>query len=569
MMQYLKLSITFLHGTYHGMVDAGEAEWPPSPMRVYQALVATAARKFGEALPSEVSRALDWLAGLEPPSIQAPPCSRAMPVRASVPNNAMDICARAWSRGSYDAKDAKPSTHKAMKTIAPVRLLEEDASKQRVCYFWELADDTNPSSHCEVISKLASQLVCVGWGVDLVAGHAEVVESVDGDLMLSDSRNGEIWLPGQSHTRRLRVANSHTRKALTVRHQRFLGRLADGALDSVPAVPPSAYETVGYGRPWDATTYAIAAFSLIEPDGSRFVRFPTSKGTELVGMLRSALSSAAEIAGWHERKIASVVLGHGEQRGESHQSIGLNRFAYVPLPSLEPRASGGPADHVGLIRRVLIYSPSNILTRELDWVRRALSGLELIDERTKLPVAILSSIPSSDKMVDRFTKTSASSSAGASTWSTVTPVVLPRNYMRRQDVQKIKSAPDSATKQRLYLECGEKIDGLLRMAIKQAGFSEMLARHALLDWRKVGYWPGVPRSDQFFVPKHLQRFPTLHVRITWRDSDGNSISVPGPIVIGGGRFFGLGLFAAEQANQPIDSVKRARIGQGCPKETAG
>ncbi len=551
MIQYLKLSITFLHGTYHGMVDAGQAEWPPSPMRVYQALVATAARKFGEVLPVEVGQSLEWLAGLAPPSIQAPPHSRAMPVRISVPNNAMDICARAWSRGSYDAKDAKPSTHKAMKTIAPIRLLEEDSRKQRVCYFWRLADDEDLLRHCEAISKLASQLVCVGWGVDLVAGHAERVESVVGELEGSEIGNGEMWLPGRGHTRRLRVANTHTRNALTVRHQRFLGRLANGSLDSVPAIPPSAYDTVGYGRPWDGTTYSIAAFSLIESDGSRFVRFPTRKGTELVGMLRSALASAAEVAGWQEQKIASIILGHGEQRGAAHQSIGLNRFAYVPLPSLERRASDGPADHVGLIRRILIYSPSNCLNRELDWGRRALSGLELIDERTKLPVAMLSSIPASDRMVDRFTKTSSLSNWGASTWSTVTPVVLPKNYIRRQDVQKLKSAPDSATKQRLYEERDRKIDRLLRMAIEQAGFSESLARYALIDWRKVGYWPGVPKSDQFFVPKHLQRFPTLHVRITWRDPLGSPVSVPGPIVIGGGRFFGLGLFAAESNSRPL------------------
>lgn len=545
MMQYLKLSITFLHGTYHGMVDAGQAEWPPSPMRVYQALVATAARKFGEELPDGVGQALEWLASLAPPSIQAPPHSRAMPVRISVPNNAMDICARAWSRGSYDAKDAKPSTHKSMKTIAPIRLLEEDSRKQRVCYFWQLADDENQLSHCEAISKLSSQLVCVGWGVDLVVGHAERVESLVCDVEGTEIGNGEMWLPGRSYTRRLRVANTQTRNALTVRHQRFLGRLANGALDTVPAIPPSAYDTVGYGRPWDATTFSIAAFSLIEPDGSRFVRFPTCKGAELVGMLRSALSSAAELAGWHAQKIASIVLGHGEQRGETHQSIGLNRLAYVPLPSLERRASVGPADHVGLIRRILIYSPSNSLNRELDWVRRALSGLELIDERTKLPVAMLSSIPASDKMVDRFTKMSSSSNLGASTWSTVTPVVLPKNYMRRQDVQKMKSALDSATKRRLYEERDEKIDSLLRMAIEQAGFSETLARYALIEWRKVGYWPGVPKSDQFFVPKHLQRFPTLHVRISWRGPQGNPVVIPGPIVIGGGRFFGLGLFAAE------------------------
>lgn len=41
-----------------------------------------------------------------------------------------------------------------------------------------------------------------------------------------------------------------------------------------------------------------------------------------------------------------------------------------------------------------------------------------------------------------------------------------------------------------------------------------------------------------------RRFPRLHVRIEWRDQAGRPVDVAGPCVIGGGRFYGLGLFAA-------------------------
>lgn len=168
----------------------------------------------------------------------------------------------------------------------------------------------------------------------------------------------------------------------------------------------------------------------------------------------------------------------------------------------------------------------------------------LIPEQGKEPIAMLSAIPATDKMVGRYLGARSLNKPG-STWSTITPMVLPRNYMRRQDVQKLKTKTDVATKRLLYEQRDQKIDTLIRLAITQAGYSETLARYAAIEWRKVGYWSGAPDNNRIFIPDHLRKFPTLHVRIKWRDGEGNSISVPGPIVIGGGRFFGIGLFASE------------------------
>lgn len=89
-----------------------------------------------------------------------------------------------------------------------------------------------------------------------------------------------------------------------------------------------------------------------------------------------------------------------------------------------------------------------------------------------------------------------------------------------------------------------RIDGLIRKAITQAGFAQTLADHAELEWRKVGFWPGADLAERYGVPDHLKRFPRLHVMIRWRDAQGNAIPIAGPVCIGGGRFYGLGLFAA-------------------------
>jgi CRISPR-associated protein Csb2 len=90
---------------------------------------------------------------------------------------------------------------------------------------------------------------------------------------------------------------------------------------------------------------------------------------------------------------------------------------------------------------------------------------------------------------------------------------------------------------------GDRIDGLLRKAIVQAGFPQMLADHAELEWCSSGFWPGSDLASRYGAPEHLKRFPRLHVRVHWRNAGKRSVQVPGPICLGGGRFYGLGLFA--------------------------
>jgi CRISPR-associated protein Csb2 len=91
-----------------------------------------------------------------------------------------------------------------------------------------------------------------------------------------------------------------------------------------------------------------------------------------------------------------------------------------------------------------------------------------------------------------------------------------------------------------------RIEALLRKAIMQAGFSQELADHANLEWRKVGFWAGAELADRYGVPQHLKCFPRFHVRIQWRDAQNKLVSIPGPICFGGGRFYGLGLFASAE-----------------------
>ena len=91
-MPYLQISVTLPDETYHGQGDEGKPEWPPSPMRLFQALVATAARSE-DGFSREVVESLDWWTSLSPPVIIAPRVTLGTPYTTSVPNNAMDIVA--------------------------------------------------------------------------------------------------------------------------------------------------------------------------------------------------------------------------------------------------------------------------------------------------------------------------------------------------------------------------------------------------------------------------------------------------------------------------------------------
>ena len=132
----------------------------------------------------------------------------------------------------------------------------------------------------------------------------------------------------------------------------------------------------------------------------------------------------------------------------------------------------------------------------------------------------------------------------SATWATVTPVILPGYDDPRKLRQRLSAngaQPLSVEeKTEILRKLDERIEHLLRKAIRQSGFSEVMAHDAELDWRSSGFWPGVQLASQYAVPEQHRRYRRLHVRITWRSSDGQIIKVPGPICRCGGRHSQLG-----------------------------
>ncbi len=530
MSAYFCLACRFLDLAFHGRGDAGHREWPPSPLRLFQSLVAAAVRQHAGTLVPRARSALKWLEARQPPAVAAPRGVEGSGYCLSVPNNAMDIVAKAWCRGDDSSSgDANPATHRTMKTVRPTFLLS-DATH----YLWPLPDPLTDDIRglVQALSEIACSIVALGWGMDLVVAHAAILSHEEAEAL-----PGERWLPiADAMDSGLRVPVQGTLDDVIHRHERFLERLAPDGF--VPPPPLSIYRKVEYRRATDPPQHSVAAFSLLKLDASGFRAFDTARrALTVAGMVRRAAKLAAERSGWPPTKVNAFILGHGESNnGGEHIAVGPQRFAYLPLPSIEGRGEGR-ARVVGSVRRVMLSSFAGGCEDEIAWARRMLSGQELADENTKQPVALLSLIPASEKVLQYYRQRAAA-------WATVTPVVLPGyddpdHYRRR-----MKRGTSAEEQKKLLERLDGRIEGLLRKAIVQAGFSQELADHAALEWRKVGFWPGADLADRYGVPDHLKRLPRFHVKLYWRDGQNRPAQVPGPVCLGGGRFYGLGLFAA-------------------------
>jgi len=270
--------------------------------------------------------------------------------RASVPNNAMDIVGRAWSRGNYtNTGDASPATHRTMKTIRRTYLFGEGA----LYYVWPLPELelANPQAACATLSELARSILALGWGVDLAVGHGEILTADQIEKL-----PGERWLPiaNGAGFADLRAPRAGTLADLIARHRRFLARFGPDGL--APPPPFTAYRTVAYRRDFDPAPRPAVAFRLLDLDTSSMRPFDPARHTITVAhMTRRAVALAARYR-WPEEEVARIVMGHGEPRdGAEHQPPGNARFSFLPLPTIEFRGGSQPSV-VGSIRRVLLSS---------------------------------------------------------------------------------------------------------------------------------------------------------------------------------------------------------------------
>ena len=152
-MSCLLISVRFHEGRYHG-----GGEWPPSPARLFQALVAGAAR--GESLSGYAVEAFEWLEGLDAPAIAAPAAYASRSFKNFVPNN------------DLDAVGGDPARIGEIRTAKIIRPRYFDAGAP-LLYAWRFAPGAQTDRHAQAISEIADALYQLGRGVDMAWAQGE------------------------------------------------------------------------------------------------------------------------------------------------------------------------------------------------------------------------------------------------------------------------------------------------------------------------------------------------------------------------------------------------------------
>ncbi len=520
------LTVRFLQPYSHGRGGAGDPEWPPSPLRAFQALVAAAAARWNERIHLEYAvPALRWLESQPAPMIVAAPGVQAeVKYRLYVPDNVADKVARSWSGG----REASIADYRTEKDVRPTHLLGD-----AVYYLFPIAEsDPEFERHRNTLIDASHSITHLGWGVDMVVGNATVLSEKDAAKL-----PGERWRPAEGASADgLRVPIIGTLNDLSAKHTTFLNRLPGDGFKPVP--PLSMFRVVAYSRPTDIAPRPLAAFELRTPDFERSQPFnPTRHASAVAGMVRNALADLARQMrpfGWNDAAINTFIHGHTpDGRKPAHGEGADRRFAYLPLPSLERR--GGAGVVVTAIRRVLVVGPPGG-DRQVAWAR-VLSGRELTPLHDTPPAALrLIDKPAAALCTDPNLGAYVGNGA---VWSTVTPVVMPGHDDSTGLRKRLETMRDAQAKKRLLLRLDRRAEALLRKAFEQAGLPVELVRAAVLEWRHAGFRAGVHLSQRYHVPDSPKKLPTYHVRVRF------PVPIRGPLSAGAGRYRGLGVFAAE------------------------
>lgn len=237
-MKNLCICIQWLDDRYHGKNADGEPEWPPSPLRLFQAMLAAAFRRFGESDSSLAG--LRWLQSKLPaPIIVSPPAQAGRPFTRFVPNNDSD-------------KELDRQGRLTAKKVQPTFLLEQSP----IHYIWRLPEPLTDQGlcHVDVLCEIVKSIVSFGWGVDMAFASGSVLSCEQ-----VVSLKGRRWVPHTELTGvRRRVPCPFTLDCLIDRHKLFVDRLRidqyslggdamrNGCLTDLPPLDDIAFRVVSY-----------------------------------------------------------------------------------------------------------------------------------------------------------------------------------------------------------------------------------------------------------------------------------------------------------------------------------
>lgn len=513
----LLLAIHFHDGRYHGAPD-----WPPSPARLFQALVAAAARSA--EIPADAGAALEWLENLKPPVIVAPRARRSRGFVNWVPNNDLDAV-------GGDAR--RIGEIRAAKTIRPW-LFDPG---EPLLYAWNFLDAEEAAAKAKKICDIALDLYQLGRGVDMAWAMGECMSREEADERLV-AHGGPIHRPslnGGGNTFACPAPGSL--ESLVRRHQASGQRFTTLTAPAPTKKEPNKTKVTGqlFLQPPKPRFRSVAfdcppvqlLFDLV-PKGANW---PLIRPAALVERARDAAAKRLWTA-LPEKKVLveRVIIGSRDSTDNDKAA----RIRIAPLPSIGHQH----ADHA--IRRILVTVPPDcpISRDDIEWT---FSGLDLsdVDAETGEVLVDRQFIRASDeRMLGHY---GAVSEKQSRRWRTVTPAALPESVARRRiDPLKRNEQAKNGAERRNEVE---RASSAVMAALRHAGVSEAVQSVRV---QREPFQARGARAEDFAAGTRFSKHWLWHVEVEFSDP------VAGPLIIGDGRYLGLGLMAPV-AEQPQDA----------------
>ena len=473
-MPALCISVTFLSEEYRG------EEWPPSPARLFQALVATARTgRYVACWSDREEGAMRWLEERQPPTIIAPRASRGTGFSAFGPADTERL-AQAWAKGE------RVDERRYADEIPVHRWLISEGTT--VHYLWSIENEEleRARGHIETLKGIADRLLALGWGTDHVVGWCRLLGNEEEIRRLEGIR----FVPTDEFIDTTLQVPRAGFLTDVLRHWEE-SRLRAPKILYLPRKPVPAEK--GY-RDLGRTGGPRRRFSAFEFVGADPAEKRPSVRWEDTMVVSAWLRHAAAFA-LKGRKpdewINTYVLGHG----------GLGKhFSFVPLSTIGTRYADGR------IRRAMVMQTGE------EWVEglsRILAGFELTDVEGRSRCRILP-IGAEDPVLTHFIGTGR-------IWASVTPAVLHGHDYRHGRFSRVKT------------------EKLILQAFSESGYPAELIEE--ISFQKSPFWSGTGHVRDISLPSHLRRRPRYHVWAKFR------VPVVGPVLVGLGQHYGIGVFA--------------------------
>lgn len=488
MLQSLLIAVRFHEGRYHG-VDDGFAEsegWPPSPARLFQALVAGASK--GAKLDSEDVKALGWLQELEPPRIVAPAARHGRSVKLYVPNN------------DLDAKGGDPARLNEIRVAKNWRPCFFDV-REPVLYAWDFEEGIADATQ---ICAIAERIYQLGRAIDMAWAEGTVLRQEEANQALS-THPGTLRVP-KGHGS-VAVPHSGTLESLILRHQRKRERLrtvGEGRktrqLFSQP--PRASFGTIAYDAPPSRLLFELRSSS-----GAFVPHALDSVATLLSGIREVAADRLSKAFPEESEKYQLLIVGRDAGPADLKQRIRL-----IPIPSI------GTEHTDRAIRRIMLEIPVDCSIRkdDLKWAFAGIQGVEM-ETGEALPGVLVSTEDS--RMADRFM-------SRGQCFRSVTPLALPRPGGRRSRNPAKISSKMRADQEKHY-------SSALVQALRHVGVE---VRPTKIVVQKEPFHRRGVRADRFAAGSRFPAQALWHAEVHFPEP------ITGPLILGNGRFLGLGLF---------------------------